>query len=39
LPMISLTLSSSKSDSIGRRNGRINSKLIAGASRQWKPSH
>src|SRR5262249_20150282 len=39
LPMISLTLSSSKSDSIGRRNGRINSKLIAGASLRWKPSH
>ena len=29
LPMISLTLSSSRSGSIGRRNGRINSKLIA----------
>src|SRR5215471_5051863 len=39
LPMISLTLSSSKRDSIGRRNGKINSKLIAGASPRWKPSH
>src|SRR6202020_2311997 len=31
LPMISLMLSSSNSGSIGRRNGRINSKLMAGA--------
>src|SRR4051812_27244654 len=38
LPMISLMLSSSKSDSIGRRNGRINSKLIVEASDRWKPS-
>src|ERR1700674_3900665 len=30
LPMISLTSSSSSSASMGRRNGRINSKLIAG---------
>src|SRR6185437_6288829 len=29
LPMISLMLSSNSSPSIGRRNGRINSKLIA----------
>src|SRR5580658_6100087 len=29
LPMISLMLSSSSSGSIGRRNGRINSKLIS----------
>jgi hypothetical protein len=36
--MISLTFSSSKSDSIGRRNGRINSKLIVGTSQRWKPS-
>ena len=35
--MISLMLSSSKSGSIGRRNGRINSKLIAGISQRWKP--
>src|SRR5580658_8936386 len=38
LPMISLMLSSSSSDSIGRRNGRINSKLIVGTSQPWKPS-
>ncbi len=30
--------SSSSSGSIGRRNGRINSKLIAGTSQRWKPS-
>src|SRR6202453_1627127 len=30
LPMISLTFSSSSSASMGRRNGRINSKLISG---------
>jgi hypothetical protein len=31
-------LSSSSSGSIGRRNGRINSKLIVGTSQRWKPS-
>src|SRR5579864_4893430 len=35
LPMISLTSSSSSSASMGRRNGRINSKLIAGTSQPW----
>jgi hypothetical protein len=34
LPMISLTLSSSRSGSIGRRKGRINSKLISGNLRR-----
>src|SRR5580698_1485620 len=38
LPMISLTLSSSSSGSMGRRNGRINSKLITLTSQWWKPS-
>ena len=38
LPMISLMLSSSSSGSMGRRNGRINSKLMAGISQRWKPS-
>src|SRR5579862_887399 len=38
LPMISLTLSSSSSSSIGRRNGRINSKLITLTSQGAKPS-
>jgi hypothetical protein len=32
LPMISLTLSSKSSDSMGRRNGSINSKLIGVSS-------
>jgi hypothetical protein len=36
--MISLMLSSSNSGSMGRRNGRINSKLMAGISAQRKPS-
>src|SRR5579859_4455119 len=38
LPMISLMLSSSNSGSIGRRNGSINSKLIAGDSRDGSPA-
>src|SRR5216683_8245497 len=38
LPMISLTSSSSSSASMGRKNGRINSKLIVGTSQRWKPS-
>ena len=35
--MISLTSASSKSGSMGRRNGRINSKLTAEISLSWKP--
>jgi len=38
LHMISLMLSSSSNGSIGRRNGRINSKLIAWISERWKPA-
>jgi hypothetical protein len=36
--MISLMLSSSNSGSIGRRKGRINSKLIAGTSSDGSPA-
>src|SRR5208282_3683695 len=38
LPMISLMLSSSNSGSIGRRNGRINSKLIVWTSQRGSPA-
>src|SRR5580692_1729191 len=38
LPMISLMLSSSKSGSMGRRKGRINSKLIGGISWDGSPA-
>src|SRR5258708_37378550 len=38
LPMISLTVSSSNSGSMGRRNGRINSKLIAGLYSDGRPA-
>src|SRR5260370_6594679 len=38
LPMISLMLSSSNSGSMGRRNGRISSKLMARTSQGRKPS-
>src|SRR5580658_3216082 len=38
LPMISLTSSSSSSASMGRRNGRINSKLIAETSQHGSPA-
>jgi hypothetical protein len=36
--MISLMLSSSNSGSMGRRNGRIKSKLIAGTSSDGSPA-